>query len=92
MAGKALGNIIAVPEPCVGSGRYDYVDARQFRCQQLLIGNLLQVRKQDDLVDALSQQGVDHRLELGRQQIHVVGLAIRPGAGRESCNLGTRGR
>ena len=56
MAGERHRFVVRVAEAGVRAGRQDDVDAAQQGRELLLVGDLLQVRLQDDLVDALGDQ------------------------------------
>ena len=72
MARKSHSRVVGIAQPGVGASGQDDVHALQLGGQQPLVGQHLQVRHQDDLVDALGHEVVDDRLQLRGQQVHVV--------------------
>ena len=79
MAIESHRHIVRIAKPGVGARREDDVHAGEQRRERPLIGQLLQVRHQNDLIDALAGQVVDDRLELAGKQGHVVALAAVAG-------------
>ena len=72
VAGKGHGRVVGIAQPGVGAGGQDDVHALQLGGQQPLVGQQLQVGHQNDFVDALGNEVVDHGLQLRGQQGHVV--------------------
>ena len=92
MSGERDCRIVCVTQPGVRTSAQDDVYPGELGREQPLVGQHLQVRHQDDLVHALGDQVVDHRLQLRGQQVHVVHFAVGARTGREPAHLCPGGR
>ena len=79
VAREGDGDITGVTEAGVGSGGEDDVDIGEQGRERLLVGDLLEVGHDDDLVHSLALEIVDDRLHLAGEQGHVVDLAAVAG-------------